>query len=336
MNEIYEILNKHIDNNEYILELDEINNLFEKYQLPYDVRKDILNKINDHNNKIYLKEKIKFNNHVNVSASKSINIDYTSEEKKIYKKEISTINLDINKYLKVILNEKDLDKIESILPNRNDPSFNDILTCILIELYKQQVTIINYIKKEDDYNLAYETFSSELEEIDRKMEFILEYKDKLDIPFNINIDDKNKIVFLKNSSGVPVIFQDLKDCEEFYMSFLSLINSITDGTFKNFRTLVNNDKLTGICEVKGYKTRIYFARLNSNVYVVLSAYIKKCNTSIQHKNFIANLNKNYQIQKQFLLETINNSEYMDQEQTYFYQLTDMLNSRGKVKKIGLN
>ena len=63
--------------------------------------------------------------------------------------------------------------------------------------------------------------------------------------------------------------------KDFYPSFLELIKSIEDGTFKGVKRFTNNHDLLGVNEVKAHQVRVGFVRLAVDTYALITAFVKK-------------------------------------------------------------
>lgn len=337
MKNIEKKIDECIKNEEYFLRFEELYVYFDENNISYNDRKEILEKINEHNKKMYSKEKdisreIKNINNQKQDVKKSsisrvIEIEPKSETK------VEPLQCDVSEYFDKINDSKNIDEIISLLPDREDSEFDNILSVILVKLYSQKVEVLNFMKeyKED----VRELFEEELSLIDEKIETILDYKNQKEVE-EIKTCKENKVVFLKNSFGEPVIFQHLKGCEEYYDSFLELFNSIIDGSFKNLGTYTNNQKVSGLYKVKLFKTRILFSRIGEDVFVVLAAFTKKCDTNLRHQNLLENISSAYQIQKETLSELIKDEKALSKEEEYKDNLIYMLKNKKKVKMHELN
>lgn len=331
MEEILKIIDVHIKTNRYINCLENIFVLFETYDIPFSDRKDIIKQIDDHNQKLYSEEKIKEDRIVKIGTMKcSVKAKAEPIVEKPIKQKPEVLNIDVSMYIIKIKETDDANEIISILPERDNPDFDSILSSILINLYKEKVEIINFMNEQENRKEVESIFETELEQIDFKMETILDYKDfveDIELPKETN----NKIVFMKNSSFEPVIFQNLKGYEEYYDSFLDLLNSIIDGSFKRMKAFTNNNKINNIYEVKNFKTRILFSRLKDNVYVVIAAFVKKCDIELRINNFIKNCSYQFGLQKEMLLASLADEESRIQEEKYLADLKLMLSERMKVR-----
>lgn len=197
---------------------------------------------------------------------------------------------------------------------------------LLVNLYSKKIEIDNYIHQNQYEDDIEEIFAEDLELLDFQMETILDYKDDVEEVTIETTSSQNEIIFLKNSSLEPVIFQDMKGKEEYYDSFLELLKSIQNGNLKNVKHFVNLDNVKDIYEVRGSKTRILFSKLKDNVFVVMSAFVKKCDTDLRHRNFVINVSQKYQLQKEYLLKTYN-EKGSSLDNQYLNNLYEMLSTK---------
>lgn len=248
------------------------------------------------------------------------------------KKKVEPLQCDITSFMDEIKNFNDMSDLERILPSRDSEQFDNVIDMICVALYREKVEILNLIHEHQEKDPSiHQYFDNELEDIDCRIEMLLDYKNAvIEEEENTNKKTTNKIVFLKNSLGEPMIISSLKGYEEYYDSFLELINSIIDGTFKNKRTFLNNNKIVDMMEVKGFKTRILFSRLRDNIFVVMPAFVKKCDTDLRHRNLIQKVSQMHQMQKDTLMCLVDDEEFMLQEKHYLEELIKMLEEKKKV------
>ena len=142
-----------------------------------------------------------------------------------------------------------------------------------------------FAKDEDNSKEDLAEISKALVTEKRKMSCLLEIINHKD---DINEkDNKNKLFLIPNSTGSVKILDDLRSEDaSFYPSFLELINSIEDGTFKNVKRFKNNNDLVGVCEVKGYQVRVVFARIDKDTYGLITALVKKQDNDSNYRNFL--------------------------------------------------
>ena len=179
------------------------------------------------------------------------------------------------------------DEIKAILPSKKNKQCNNILFRLSLESVKEIRDIRDVLRNSS----LDENEKKELEEMieyeKRKIEYIrnrllvVEQESTLDIQ-----EEKNNIILVPTISGNIRIIDELEHIPaEYYEGFIELINSIMDGTFKNVKTFKNDNNLIGISEVKGFKIRVVFTRLNINSYALITAFIKKSdNDKLYHES----------------------------------------------------
>lgn len=147
---------------------------------------------------------------------------------------------------------------------------------------------------------------------------------------------ENKIVFLTTKSGNNVLWRDLKDIpDEYYPEFKGLLDSIIDGTFKNLKKFYSTNKVNnGLLEVKDFKTRIIFDRLDKNTFIILSAFMKKVDIDRFYMQNIDNIATNYRLNENYYKELIKDSEKMEEQEKEKEAIYEELTKRSKVKRRG--
>lgn len=336
MNEIEKLINEYIKENKYISCLEDLYILFEKNNISFKERISVLTRVFKYNNKIYAIEKRKSQKLDKMESHEIVvkEVEQSSVKTNIKPtKKVEPLQCDVDSYMEKIKNFNDINELETILPSRDNEQFQNIVNMIIIKLlYREKVEKINFIHEyqEEEPSIS-DFFDVELEDIDCKIETLLDYENtSVDEEKNFDGKTDNKVVFLKNSFGEPMILSSLKGYDEYYDSFLELINSIIDGTFKNKRTFLNNNKIVDLMEVKGFKTRILFSRLKNNIFVIMPAFVKKCDTDLRHRNLIQNISQMYQSQKDELLNLVDSEEFMQQEEQYLDELLKTLEEKKKV------
>jgi len=333
MKEVYEFLENYFSNNKYISNLDELYMLLEQQNLNLKEQKEVLVKVYEHNKKVQKQEINKSNKLLEISLIQDEEeiIEFSKPKEK---KNPEPLKMDVSEYLNEIKKAENEDEIIELLPKREDLQFDNILSMIIINLYKEKVEILNFIHSQQNMNEVQSMFQEDIDDIDSKIEYILDYKNYEEE--NEYEEKDNKIIFLKNSFNEPIVFNNLSGYEEYYDSFLELIDRIKKGKFKKMRNFTNNNKIVDIMEVKGFKTRILFARITDDIYVVLAAFVKKCDTNLRHRHFIENISSKYQVQKNVLLNNLENPNFMIEEDKYYQQLITMLSEKKKVKTNEIN
>lgn len=232
-------------------------------------------------------EKLKKQN-VNNDEERKLEIfetDEIVEEKESIDDEFEDeIDFYLNDYL-YISDNFTMDELINILPNKNNYRFNDIIMRLYAESLKAMNEYRMFAKDGDNSKEDLAEISKALVTEKRKMSCLLEIINHKD---DINEkDNKNKLFLIPNSTGSVKILDDLRSEDaSFYPSFLELINSIEDGTFKNVKKFKNNNDLVGVCEVKGYQVRVVFARIDKDTYGLITALVKKQDNDSNYRNFL--------------------------------------------------
>ena len=166
--------------------------------------------------------------------------------------------------------------IKENLPSKNNPNYFKIISRMMTEILKE---IMEYEEIKSDSIGEKEIIEETQKLIDlnkRKINFIRSTKEK---ETNEEEVKENNLYFLKTTSGNIYCLNDLdKIKNEYYESFEELFKSIKDGTFKRAKRLnSNNLKTSSLSEVRGFKTRVLFDKLDENNYIIIMCVVKKCN-----------------------------------------------------------
>ena len=178
-------------------------------------------------------------------------------------------------------------EIKAILPSKRHKEYNNILLRLSLESVKE-IKDLKELLKTDNLEDEEKNECERLINIEqRKIGYI---RDVLLDPTKSDPQEpeeaKNNIILVPTISGNIRITDELEHIpSEYYESFKELINSIVDGTFKNVKTFTNDNNLVGVSEVKAFKTRVVFTRLNYNTYALITAFIKKSdNDKLYHES----------------------------------------------------
>ena len=114
---------------------------------------------------------------------------------------------------------------------------------------------------------------------------------------------------------------------EYYEGFEELFRSIKDGTFKGAKRLnSNNNKTSSLSEVRGFKTRVLFDKLDENTYIIIMCAVKKCDYDNGYKKSIETRSLTYRAMKPKLISQKDSKEYKDEnkdiEKKLFLKLED--------------
>lgn len=215
-----------------------------------------------------------------------------------------------------------LNLIETSIPSKKNSNYNSIMLGIKLQLLKE-------IKEYEDLLGTQEPFTkSELQEF---LDVINLNKKKIDLltgmenANDIEIEEEtieNSFIFVPTSGGNIRILDEMSNMPiEFLDSFKGLFDSIKDGTFKNVKRFnSNNNRNSGMSEVKDYQVRVIFDRIGKHDYALITAFIKKCD---HDKGYIESMNlkiKNYLDQKEDLKTNLSNPEFRKMQDEYIKEL----------------
>lgn len=229
--------------------------------------------------------------------------------------------------------EEKVNAVMDNLPTTENKQYLNIVNRIKLELLKE----LHEVKK----LLIDETDSEFIKEVELECNGIMKIIAIINEIGNVKIEDKieydskieNKIVFLETPSGSIYAENDLYSIPtEYYDRFISMIQSIEDGTFKNVKKFdTNNSVLSGINEVKEFKTRIIFDRIDKNTYIILHAYIKKSDNDKGYLDALKIRVENYKKHKPTILEKIKDEEYLESNRMIKMSLIKGLTEKNLVK-----
>lgn len=197
--------------------------------------------------------------------------------------------------------------IKENLPSKNNPNYFKIISRMMAEILKE---IMEYEEIKSDSIGEKEIIEETQKLIDlnkRKINFIRSTKEK---ETNEEEVKENNLYFLKTTSGNIYCLNDLdKIKNEYYESFEELFKSIKDGTFKRAKRLnSNNLKTSSLSEVRGFKTRGLFDKLDENNYIIIMCVVKKCNYDNGYKKSLETRGLTYRAMKPKILSQKNSEE----------------------------
>lgn len=223
-----------------------------------------------------------------------------------------------------------------ILPSFQDYHFKDIIFRLKAEIVREEKEINELINEDKD------SFSEE--ELEELRKLLVEQERRKKILDDIEKDEKivddaddvavNKVVLIPSRSGKIRIFDELSNVPiEYRTRFLELINSIINGSFKNFKRFVSNDNLLGFCEVRGFQTRVIFRRIIKDTYALVSAFIKKSDNSYGYRDYLTARIIEYSAVEKQIKENLDNEDFMTQNNLYVEELLNLLGSKEKGKRL---
>ena len=224
-----------------------------------------------------------------------------------------------------ITNEDLNQVIKENLPSKNNPNCFKIISRMMAEILKE---IMEYEEIKSD-SIGEEEIIEETQKLidldKRKINFIRSTKEKETSEEEVK---ENNLYFLKTTSGNIYCLNDLdKIKNEYYESFEELFKSIKDGTFKRAKRLnSNNNKTSSLSEVRGFKTRVLFDKLDENTYIIIMCAVKKCDYDNGYKKSIETRSLTYRAMKPKLISQKDSKEYKDEnkdiEKKLFLKLED--------------
>ena len=260
--------------------------------------------------------------------------DIPALEKEIFiddEEEYSYYYEDIKEYL----NKSDEiieEDIYDMLPSLDNKNYMNIIMRIKKEL-KEELKAYELFKKIEDSSFI-EVVLLEQDKIKKIISYINSHRTR-EISINKTHEKiKNNVIFMKTSYGSICALNDLSSIDpEYYDSFKELIESIENGTFKNVKRFSNADNiLKGISEVKNFKTRVVFDRINKNTYIIIYAFVKKSNNDMGYVKQLHNRVDFYKANEKYIKESVN-LEYINEHNKIFEDLKTSLEDKTKVKGV---
>ena len=242
----------------------------------------------NHKTSMLIDKEVKKLKELSSKSTKRVEDDNKTPEKEMIYDEADEVNselddkVDYYNYLISSIDDcEDLqDQIESSLPNPNTGDYKTIVLRLKLKLLKsikETADFISECREEfDDEDL--EEYKEEIRLCSKKLE-ILKSESNEEVSEN-KTSTKNNFFFPVSSMGnirvVDEIEKISKSSPEFCSEFVELFQSIQDGSFKRVKRFLNNNKLVGISEVRGFKPRVVFDRIGKNDYAIITAFLKKC------------------------------------------------------------
>lgn len=223
------------------------------------------------------------------------------------------------------LPEEELEtEIETVLPSKRNYQYQRII-------YRLKAEIIRNIKEIRDF-LQEECLSLEEAELENEMALELKRLRLIDQELlrkehqtEEEIQVQNNLVFAPTLGGNIRILDEMEHIDpEYYERFAGLFQSIIDGTFKNVQRFSRNSDLAGLCEVKDFKTRVVFKRLDKNTYAVISAFIKKSDNDKGYRNMLSSRYSDYLQIESSLKQNLANEEFASMQQLYTEELFNII------------
>lgn len=286
----------------------------------------------NHKTSMLIDKKVKKLKELSSKSTKRVEDDNKTPEKEMIYDEADEVNselddkVDYYNYLISSIDDcEDLqDQIESSLPNPNTGDYKTIVLRLKLKLLKRIKETADFIsecrEEFDDEDL--EEYKEEIRLCSKKLE-ILKSESNEEVNEN-KTSTKNNFFFPVSSMGNIRVIDEIekisKSSPEFCSEFIELFQSIEDGSFKRVRRFLNNNKLVGISEVRGFKPRVVFDRIGKNDYAIITAFLKKCDNDRGYKDSLELKIQKYMSQRDNIVKNLNNPEYRALNEQYTNEL----------------
>lgn len=286
----------------------------------------------NHKTSTLIDKEVKKLKELSSKSTKRVEDDNKTPEKEMIYDEADEVNselddkVDYYNYLISSIDDcEDLqDQIESSLPNPNTGDYKTIVLRLKLKLLKsikETADFISECREEfDDEDL--EEYKEEIRLCSKKLE-ILKSESNEEVSEN-KTSTKNNFFFPVSSMGNIRVIDEIekisKSSPEFCSEFVELFQSIEDGSFKRVKRFLNNNKLVGISEVRGFKPRVVFDRIGKNDYAIITAFLKKCDNDRGYKDSLELKIQKYMSQRDNIVKRLNNPEYRALNEQYTNEL----------------
>lgn len=222
------------------------------------------------------------------------------------------------------------DEITSALPSRKHYQYTRILNRLKLESIRNLKEIKDLLQEEgvslDDLPEFQAEYNLEL----KKIALITKALEPKQAETEQVEAKENNLIFVPTPGGDIRVLDEIDDIPaEYYDRFNGLFQSIKDGTFKNVRRFSSHNDLVGLCEVKDFKVRVIFVRLNHDSYAVISAFIKKSDNDKAYRASTIKKYFDYQNVENALISNLGNEEFMEMQKTYEQELFRKLSTSEK-------
>lgn len=225
----------------------------------------------------------------------------------------------------IMLSDNIKEKINDVMPSKKKPNYNKLIMRIQMEFLKNIKDINDLLEEERDVVSIedLEDFKREIDLNRKKIEIIniLSKEEKNTDEENI----ENNLFFVPTTGGNIRVFEEIDSIDtEYLATFKGLFDSIKDGTFKNVKRLSGSSIMTGISEVKDYKTRIVFDRIGKHDYAIISVFMKKSDNDKGYRVSLELKIKNYLNMKEKMLSCMKKEEFRNEHYLLEHDLYDKL------------
>lgn len=236
-------------------------------------------------------------------------------------------------YDKASTKEEQKEAVISNLPSVHNNNYMLIINRIKAEIHKEYLELES-LKTDDESESFIEEVEQEQQSLMELIE-IINVSQVEEIRFMESKSKKgNQLVFLGTSYGNVYAQNDLLIIdEEYYEGFQNLLLSIEDGTFKGVKRFKNNDVIKGISEVRAYKIRVVFDRIDKDKYVILHIFVKKTNNDRGYREKLMNRVAYYRQNKDNIQARICDTEYLNQQHNLRDNIMKGLEVKNMVKEM---
>ena len=265
---------------------------------------------------------------VSITAQEQSDIDFEEEAEYYYSaiKDLSKNNLE--------------SELIDALPSRKNYQYQRIILRIKAEIMKEIKELKDFFATEDLSKEEVEEFKAELLFQMQKLATLNRILAREETKSEETIEQvENTLIFVPTTGGNIRVLDEIEHIEpEYYERFFGLLHSIKDGTFKNVKRFSRNSDLAGLCEVKDFKTRVVFKRLNKNTYAIISAFVKKSDNDKGYRNMLSIRYSDYLGIESSLTSSLENADFIELHNQYQEELFRKLGKTEKtptlVKTIG--
>lgn len=209
-----------------------------------------------------------------------------------------------NKYYDAIINLQDESDIRNSLPTPDYESFFEIMDGLVDQL-KELIINLKEEKNQPSDKETIEYIEEEIKLTELKIKICIELikkaKETLEVEKESLVPQKKNIIFAETNNGKNYIEKDLKQIpEEYYSDVLDSIEKLEDGYEENnpekAKSLQNNKKLSKIHEIKPFKVRIFYKKLDKDTILVFQVKMKKSNNDQLDREAVIKRNKKIKVQ----------------------------------------
>lgn len=249
---------------------------------------------------------------------------------------------DVAKYIDRILgfnNDEFLSSnISSLFSNDYYHDYDKLLVRIVLEIKKRLDEALEYrdeviASEEPDEEIG--VLDDIISDLTVRMELV---KDMHDFGISTGNVDKEgcHFIFVTDSSGNAKAVEALKKIDErHYDSFLKLFDSIKKGTFKGLKYFNDNGRLYGIYEVRDNadeeRTRVLFKRVSENYFVIIGAFVKRCDIGVGYISHISAMVTDYRNSLSNIRNHLSDPEFLSENLSSEIELYSLLSSTKKAK-----